>query len=145
MCDASPCCADAPKKSANRHTLRLCLRKGKKDGKQEAKADKESDVEKAKAAAALWELRLNVADQSLVRHREDWRALARVNEELTNRLHRLERDTVDISACLQRKDAAKEQEVGQCLRQIYMFSSIINIVCVMYIMPDQNLTDGWSL
>ncbi|AWP16563.1 putative basal body-orientation factor 1 [Scophthalmus maximus] len=85
--------------------------KGKKDGKQEARADKESDVEKAKAAAALWELRLNVADQSLVRHREDWRALARVNEELTNRLHRLERDTVDISACLQRKDAAKEQEI----------------------------------
>uniref|UniRef100_A0A3B4Y926 Basal body-orientation factor 1 n=1 Tax=Seriola lalandi dorsalis TaxID=1841481 RepID=A0A3B4Y926_SERLL len=77
--------------------------KGKKDGKQESKADKESDIERAKANAALWELRLQVTDQSLVQYRESCRKLARVNEELTNQLYRAEKDTIDVTGFLKRQ------------------------------------------
>uniref|UniRef100_G3NY74 Basal body-orientation factor 1 n=1 Tax=Gasterosteus aculeatus aculeatus TaxID=481459 RepID=G3NY74_GASAC len=86
--------------------------KGKKDGKQETKAVKESDVEKAKAAAALWELRLRVTDTSLVEYREASRRLARANEELTDRLYRAEQDAIDITGFLSRQDAAKEKKVN---------------------------------
>lgn len=85
-------------------------RKGKKEGKQDSK-DKESEVEKAKASAALWELRLQAADLSLVQHREASRKLARANEELTSQLHRQERDAMDVTGYLKRQDAAKEDEV----------------------------------
>uniref|UniRef100_A0A3B4Y8W8 Basal body orientation factor 1a n=1 Tax=Seriola lalandi dorsalis TaxID=1841481 RepID=A0A3B4Y8W8_SERLL len=84
--------------------------KGKKDGKQESKADKESDIERAKANAALWELRLQVTDQSLVQYRESCRKLARVNEELTNQLYRAEKDTIDVTGFLKRQATAKEEK-----------------------------------
>lgn len=89
----------------------FCHRKGKKDGKQESKADKESDIEKAKANAALWELRLQVSDQSLVQYREACHKLARANEELTNQLYRAEKDNIDVTGFLKRQDAAKEEKV----------------------------------
>lgn len=89
----------------------LYHRKGKKDGKQELKADKETDIEKAKANAALWELRLQVTDQSLVQYREACRKLARANEELTSQLYRQEKDTLDITGFLKRQDADKEEKV----------------------------------
>ncbi|XP_056250107.1 basal body-orientation factor 1-like [Seriola aureovittata] len=86
--------------------------KGKKDGKQESKADKESDIERAKANAALWELRLQVTDQSLVQYRESCRKLARVNEELTNQLYRAEKDTIDVTGFLKRQATAKEEKIN---------------------------------
>lgn len=89
----------------------FCHRKGKKEGKQESKADKESDIEKAKANAVLWELRLQVTDQSLVQYSEACRKLARANEELTNQLYRQEKDTIDITGYLKSQDAAKEEKV----------------------------------
>lgn len=98
----------------------FCDRKGKKDGKQESKADKESDVEKARAAAALWELRLRVTDQSLVQYREACRKLARANEELTNHLRRAEKDAIDITGFLKRQGAAKEEKVSVCVCEYYV-------------------------
>lgn len=89
----------------------FCHRKSKKEGKHESKADKESDIEKAKANAALWELRVQVTDQSLVQYREACRKLARANEELSNQLYRAEKDTIDITGFLKRQDAAKEEKV----------------------------------
>ncbi|XP_037341588.2 basal body-orientation factor 1-like [Pungitius pungitius] len=86
--------------------------KGKKEGKQETKAVKESDIEKAKATAALWELRLRVTDSSLVEYREASRRLARANEELTDRLYRAEQDAIDITGFLTRQDAAKENKIN---------------------------------
>lgn len=87
-------------------------RKGKKEGKHESKVDKESDIEKAKANAALWEARLDVTEHSRVEYREATRRLARANEELTNQQYRAEKDTVDIIAFLKRKDAEKEEKVN---------------------------------
>ncbi|XP_044021744.1 basal body-orientation factor 1 [Siniperca chuatsi] len=92
--------------------------KGKKEGKQESKVDKESDIEKAKANAALWELRVQVTDQSLVHYREACRKLARANEELTNQLYRAEKDTIDITGFLKRQDAAKEEKINMLKESI---------------------------
>ncbi|KAM7375796.1 hypothetical protein PAMP_005566 [Pampus punctatissimus] len=85
--------------------------KGKKDAKHEAKADKESDTEKAKANAALWELRLKVTDQALVQYREACRKMARANEELTDQLYRAEKHSVDVTGYLKKQEAAKEEKV----------------------------------
>ncbi|XP_070835307.1 basal body-orientation factor 1 [Chaetodon trifascialis] len=100
-----------PKKKVNK-VKRAKAGKGKKDGKQESKADKETDIEKAKANAALWELRLQVTDQSLVQYREACRKLARANEELTNQLYRAEKDTIDTTGYLRRQNAAKEEKIS---------------------------------
>lgn len=93
-----------------------CHRKGKKDGKQDSKVDKESEVEKAKANAALSELRLQVSDESLAQYREACSTLARANEELTNQLYHQERESLDITDYLKRQDEAKEEKVCVCLQ-----------------------------
>ncbi|XP_045918561.1 basal body-orientation factor 1 [Micropterus dolomieu] len=92
--------------------------KSKKEGKHESKADKESDIEKAKANAALWELRVQVTDQSLVQYREACRKLARANEELSNQLYRAEKDTIDITGFLKRQDAAKEEKINMLQKSL---------------------------
>ncbi|XP_065822501.1 basal body-orientation factor 1 [Labrus bergylta] len=99
-----------PKKKVAK-VKRVKAGKGKKEAKQESKADKESDVEKARANAALWELRLQVTDQSLVQYREACRKLACANEELTNQMFRAEKDTIDMTGFLKRQDAAKEERI----------------------------------
>uniref|UniRef100_A0A3B5A5W2 Basal body orientation factor 1 n=1 Tax=Stegastes partitus TaxID=144197 RepID=A0A3B5A5W2_9TELE len=97
-------------------------RKGKKEGKQESKADKESDVEKAKANAALWELRLQVTGQSLTEYQEACHKLARANEQLTGQLYRAEKDAIDITGHWQRQLAAREEKV----RQYYFYTDALN-------------------
>ena len=79
-------------------------------GRREAKQD--SDAEKAKAAAALWELRLRVAGDDLAQSRETCGKLARANDELAARLRRQERDAVDLTAHLEARDAASEEKVS---------------------------------
>lgn len=96
-------------------TTFFCHRVGKKDGKQDSKAEKESDIEKAKANAALWELRLKASEQSLSEYREASRKLARANQELTDHLYRAEKDSIDITGFLKRENAAKEEKVVQTL------------------------------
>ncbi|XP_049451672.1 basal body-orientation factor 1 [Epinephelus fuscoguttatus] len=91
---------------------------GKKDGKQDSKADKESDIEKAKANAALWELRLKASEQSLSEYREASRKLARANQELTDHLYRAEKDSIDITGFLKRENAAKEEKINMLQRSL---------------------------
>lgn len=93
-----------------------CHSKGKKDGKLDTKVDKESEIEKARANAALSELRLQVSDGSLAQYREACSALARANEELTSRLYHHERESLDITDYLKRQNDAKEEKV--CVRVI---------------------------
>ncbi|KAJ7988625.1 hypothetical protein DPEC_G00311150 [Dallia pectoralis] len=92
--------------------------KGKKEGKQDPKYDKESDIEKAKANAALWEARLDVTEHSRQEYREAAHRLARANEELTNHKYRAEKDTVDIIGFLKRKDAEKEETITRLEAQL---------------------------
>lgn len=95
-----------------RSTPRLfCRRKGKKDGKQESKPDKESDMEKVKANAALWEFRLHVSDRALLQYREECHKLARAHGELSDQIHRQERDTIDITRYLKGQNVDKEEKV----------------------------------
>lgn len=88
-----------------------CHRKAKKDGKLDTRVDKESEIERAKANAALCELRLQVSDESLAQYREACSTLARANEELTNQLYHQERESLDIIDFLKRQNDAKEEKV----------------------------------
>ncbi|KAG2457709.1 BBOF1 factor, partial [Polypterus senegalus] len=102
------------------YELRTCVRnsKGKKNGKTELQIDKESDIEKARANAALWEARLNVTEQSRSEYREAVRKLARDNEDLTNQHFRLEKDTMDMISFFKKKDAEKEEMIADLHEQI---------------------------
>ena len=93
-------------------SLLFCCRKGKKDGKQESKADKESDIEKARANAVLWELRFKDREQALKETSEAAFKLGRTNEYLTNQLYRAEQDAIDTAGHWERKRDAYEKEVG---------------------------------
>lgn len=73
--------------------------------------DRESDLEKARSNAALWELRLQVTEQSLTQYRESCRKLARANEELTNELYRVEEDAVDTTRFFNKLDVSKEEKI----------------------------------
>ena len=105
---------------------RICLSDAKKEGKQEPKADKESDVERAKANAALWRLRLDVAEQSLDEYRASTGKLAAANQGLTNQVYRSEKDMMDIMAHLKRKDAETDAKVV-ALKTFFFFQSRINM------------------
>ncbi|KAJ8290477.1 hypothetical protein GJAV_G00013340 [Gymnothorax javanicus] len=89
------------------------LWKGKKDGQLEPKNERESDIEKAKANAALWEAKLDVVERSRAEYRDATHKLARANEELTNHQHRAEKDTLEIIAFLKKKDVEKEEKIAQ--------------------------------
>ncbi|KAK9533614.1 hypothetical protein VZT92_008721 [Zoarces viviparus] len=97
---------------------RAKARKGKKEGKQETKAVKESDIERAKDNAALWELRLKVTEQSLAEYREDCHKLARANDDLTSQLYRAEKDAIDIAGFMQQQDAAKEEKINTLQKRL---------------------------
>ncbi|XP_076017902.1 basal body-orientation factor 1-like [Genypterus blacodes] len=92
--------------------------KAKKDGKQEAKSDKESDVEKVKAHAALWEAKLRVTDLSRTQYRETCYKLARANEDMSNERRRAERDALDMIRLLHQQDAEKEEKISSLLEQL---------------------------
>ncbi|XP_041122206.1 basal body-orientation factor 1-like isoform X1 [Polyodon spathula] len=92
--------------------------KGKKGGKPESTIAEESDAEKAKANAALWEARLDITEQSRVEYREAARKLARANEELTSQQYRVEKDTVEIIAFLKKKEAEKDEQIAKLQQQL---------------------------
>ncbi|KAM8737137.1 basal body-orientation factor 1 isoform 1-T2 [Acanthopagrus schlegelii] len=87
--------------------------KGKKDGKQESKADKESDIEKARANAVLWELRFKDREQALKETSEAAFKLGRTNEYLTNQLYRAEQDAIDTAGHWERKRDGYEKEISE--------------------------------
>ncbi|XP_069064608.1 basal body-orientation factor 1 isoform X3 [Pleurodeles waltl] len=90
----------------------------KKGGKGESRLDKESEVERAKANAALWEARLQVTEFSRVEYREAARRLARNNEELTQHQYQIEKDTVDIIGFLKQQDQQKDELIEQLQQQL---------------------------
>ncbi|XP_051524390.1 basal body-orientation factor 1-like [Myxocyprinus asiaticus] len=92
--------------------------KGQKEGKQESKADRESEIEKIKANAALWEAKFNITEISREEYREATRALAKANEELTNQQYKAEKDTVDIIAFLKRTNREKTATIAALQEQL---------------------------
>lgn len=107
------------------YTSRL-YRKGKKEGKHESKADKNSEIEKFKSNADLWEAKFNITEISRIEYREATRALAKANEELANQQYRAEKDTNDIITFLKRADREKTATVSLLL-SFYIFIIIISL------------------
>lgn len=96
-------------------TFAFCFRKEKKEGKRESKTDRESDVEKAKANAVLWELRLKATEESLRDYTESFQKLARANEHITTQLYHAEKDSIHVTGHWQRQLAAKDGKVWRQL------------------------------
>ncbi|XP_053701676.1 basal body-orientation factor 1-like [Synchiropus splendidus] len=92
--------------------------KGKKDGKHDGKAEKETDVEKIKANAALWELKLQATEQTLAQYRQSCGKLARDNQELSSQLHQAEKDSVEINSFFNKRDAEKEDKISALLEAL---------------------------
>ncbi|XP_061467700.1 basal body-orientation factor 1 isoform X3 [Rhineura floridana] len=98
--------------------------KGKKGGggggkKGDLKTLKEeSEADRAKAAATLWEARLEVTEISRKEYRDAARRLARNNEELERQQRRLEKDTVDVIGFLKRQDMEKEELIEKLKQQV---------------------------
>ncbi|KAJ7344984.1 hypothetical protein JRQ81_000934 [Phrynocephalus forsythii] len=99
--------------------------KGKKSaGPGGSRADskplkEESEADRAKASAALWEARLEVTEVSRQEYRDAARRLARNNEELEWQRRRLEKDTVDVISFLKKQDAEKEETIEKLKQQLY--------------------------
>ncbi|XP_062974545.1 basal body-orientation factor 1 [Elgaria multicarinata webbii] len=98
-------------------------RRGKKGGGGAGKGDsktlkEESEAERAKAAAALWEARLEVTEISRKEYREAARRLARNNEELEQQQRQQEKDTVDVISLLKKQDAEKEELIEKLKQQV---------------------------
>lgn len=92
--------------------------KGKKDAKSDPKLSTESDAEKAKANAALWESRLNAVEQSRVEYRNTAQMLARANESLMNDRSQVERDAMEVISYLKKQDTEKETKISHLQQQI---------------------------
>lgn len=94
--------------------------KGKKDGKQESKRDKESDIEKAKANAALWEARCDMTESSRVEYSEAARRLNKANQQLTDLQHNTEKNTIEIIAVLRKKHLQNDERITALEQQIQL-------------------------
>ncbi|XP_053119884.1 basal body-orientation factor 1 isoform X1 [Hemicordylus capensis] len=87
--------------------------------KADSKALKEeTEAERAKAAAALWEARLEVTEISRKEYREAARRLARNNEELERQQRRLEKDSVEVISLLKKQDLEKEELIEKLKQQV---------------------------
>ncbi|XP_069806948.1 basal body-orientation factor 1 isoform X1 [Dendropsophus ebraccatus] len=90
----------------------------KKGGKHEAKVDKESEVERAKASAAVWEARLKVTESSREEYREAARSLAQNNVELTRNQYQLEKDMLDVIGFLKKQDEKKDERIEKLQQRL---------------------------
>ncbi|CAJ1073627.1 basal body-orientation factor 1-like [Xyrichtys novacula] len=92
--------------------------KVKKDSKQEPKVDRESDMEKARTNAALWELRLKIVKQD---HAELWKShdtLARTNHQLRSQLYSAEKNLMDLTGYWIKQDEAQKEEIDMLQRSL---------------------------
>ncbi|XP_040189515.1 basal body-orientation factor 1 [Rana temporaria] len=90
----------------------------KKVGKHEPRADKESEAEKAKANAAIWEARLKMAELSRTQYRDAARTLAHNNEELSKNQYQMEKDMLEVIGFLKKQDLKKDEMIEELQRQL---------------------------
>ncbi|XP_048340840.1 basal body-orientation factor 1 isoform X2 [Sphaerodactylus townsendi] len=92
---------------------------GSRGSKSESKSlEKEPEALRARAAAALWEARLEVTEVSRKEYRDAARRLARNNEELELQQRKLEKDTVEVISFLKRQDFEKDELAEQFTKQL---------------------------
>ncbi|CAI9567213.1 unnamed protein product, partial [Staurois parvus] len=90
----------------------------KKVGKHEPRADKESEAEKAKANAAVWEARLKMAELSRTQYRDAARTLAHNNEELSKNQYQMEKDMLEVIGFLKKQDLKKDEMIEELQQQL---------------------------
>ncbi|XP_068108221.1 basal body-orientation factor 1 [Hyperolius riggenbachi] len=100
------------------------VRKGskrkKKVGKHDTRVEKESEVEKMKANAAVWESRLKMAELSRSQYRDAARTLAQNNEELSKNQEQMEKDLLDVVGFLKKQDQEKDELIEKLQQQLYI-------------------------
>ncbi|XP_072284866.1 basal body-orientation factor 1 [Pyxicephalus adspersus] len=95
-------------------------RKKKKVGKHELRTDKESEAEKAKASAAIWESRLKMAELSRMQYRDTARTLAQNNEELSRNQYQMEKDMLEVISYLKKQDLKKDEMIEELQQKLKM-------------------------
>uniref|UniRef100_A0A671TCG5 Basal body-orientation factor 1 n=1 Tax=Sinocyclocheilus anshuiensis TaxID=1608454 RepID=A0A671TCG5_9TELE len=83
----------------------------KERSKQESKREKESDTERAKANAALWEARCDLTEA---------RRLSKITQQLTDLQHNTEKNSIEIIAVLRNKDLQNEEKIMALEQQIQL-------------------------
>ncbi|XP_026106308.1 basal body-orientation factor 1-like [Carassius auratus] len=99
------------------------IKKGKKaKGKEklESKRVKVSDIERAKANAALWEARCDLTESSRAEDREAARRLSQINQQLTALQHHTENNSIEIVAVLRNKHLQNEDKIKALEQQIQL-------------------------
>ncbi|XP_015281852.1 PREDICTED: basal body-orientation factor 1 [Gekko japonicus] len=92
---------------------------GGRGSKPELKSlEKEAEADRAKAAAALWEARLEVTEVSRREYREAARRLACNNEELEWQQRKLEKDAMEVISFLKKQDFEKEELLEKMKQQM---------------------------
>ncbi|KAL8169190.1 UNVERIFIED_CONTAM: hypothetical protein K2H54_039682 [Gekko kuhli] len=92
---------------------------GGRGSKPELKSlEKEAEVDRAKAAAALWEARLEVTEVSRREYREAARRLACNNEELEWQQRKVEKDAMEVISFLKKQDFEKEELLEKMKQQL---------------------------
>ncbi|XP_019374386.1 PREDICTED: basal body-orientation factor 1 isoform X1 [Gavialis gangeticus] len=92
--------------------------RAKKGTPGEVKVDRESEADRAKASAALWEARLEVTEISRAEYREASRLLAKKNEDLAWQQRRVEKDTVEVISFLKKQDVEKDKQIDKLKQQL---------------------------
>ncbi|XP_025057014.1 basal body-orientation factor 1 isoform X2 [Alligator sinensis] len=92
--------------------------RAKKGTPGEVKVDRESEADRAKASAALWEARLEVTEISRAEYREAARLLAKNNEDLAWQQRRVEKDTVEVISFLKKQDVEKDKQIDKLKQQL---------------------------
>ncbi|XP_028931174.1 basal body-orientation factor 1 isoform X1 [Ornithorhynchus anatinus] len=92
--------------------------KGMKGRKKSLRLAKESEMERAKANASLWETRLEVTELSRMEYRDASRRLARENEELKRQQYKTEKDTVSVLSYLKKQDSEKGDLIEKLKQQL---------------------------
>uniref|UniRef100_F7G2F0 Basal body-orientation factor 1 n=1 Tax=Monodelphis domestica TaxID=13616 RepID=F7G2F0_MONDO len=78
----------------------------------------ESDIERARANAALWEARLEVSEISRDGYREAVRRLAQCNEDLKRQQYRMEKDIMSVLSYVKKQDSEKDVLIENLKRQL---------------------------
>ncbi|XP_038621456.1 basal body-orientation factor 1 [Tachyglossus aculeatus] len=92
--------------------------KGKKGRKKSLKLAKESEMERAKANATLWETRLEITELSRTEYRDASRKLAQENEELKRKQYKMEKDAVSVLSYLKKQDMEKGDLIEKLKQQL---------------------------
>ncbi|XP_072480986.1 basal body-orientation factor 1 isoform X4 [Notamacropus eugenii] len=93
-------------------------KKGKDKKDKKLTKREETELERARANAALWEARLEVSEISRDGYREAVRRLAQCNEDLKRQQYKMEKDTMAVLTYIKRQDSDKDLLIEKLKQQL---------------------------